>query len=47
MKETHMGQIPWNKGKTGVYSKEVRIKMGDATRNKKWSKKRRDDAIKK
>ena len=25
------GHIPWNKGKTGVYSEETRKKMGEAT----------------
>jgi len=26
--EAHIGQIPWNKGKTGIYSKETLRKMG-------------------
>jgi group I intron endonuclease len=28
--EGHKGQIPWNKGKTGIYSEETRKKIGDA-----------------
>lgn len=27
IREGHMGQIPWNKGKTGVYSEEAKQKM--------------------
>ena len=41
MRIKHSKQIPWNKGKTGIYSEETKQKMGDATRNKPWSVKRR------
>lgn len=41
MKINHSKQVPWNKGKTGIYSEETKQKMGDATRNKPWNAKRR------
>lgn len=34
-KEKSKGRIPWNKGKTGIYSKETLKKIGNATRGKK------------
>ena len=27
LKESHLGKIPWNKGKTGIYSEETRLNM--------------------
>ena len=32
-----LGRVPWNKGKTGVYAKEVRLNMGAGHRGKKLS----------
>lgn len=47
--EKMKGRIPWNKGKTGVYSKETLEKMGKWQRGKKQSKetieKRREKLI--
>tara|TARA_Y100000310_G_C20312805_1_gene637004 strand:- start:77 stop:559 length:483 start_codon:yes stop_codon:yes gene_type:complete len=36
-RESHIGQVPWNKGKTGIYSEETLKKMGDAKRGKTYS----------
>jgi 5-methylcytosine-specific restriction endonuclease McrA len=35
--ESHIGQVPWNKGKKGIYSKETRLKMSNARKNRKHS----------
>lgn len=32
--ETKKGSMPWNKGKTGIYSEETKRKIGDSTRGK-------------
>ena len=34
-RQSHLGKIPWNKGKTGIYSKEARQKMSKAASNRK------------
>jgi hypothetical protein len=36
-RESHIGQVAWNKGKTGIYSEETLKKMGDAKRGKTYS----------
>lgn len=33
LKESHLGQIPWNKGKTNIFSKETLRKMSESTKN--------------
>jgi len=38
MSEAKRGYIPWNKGKTNIYSEEIRRKIGDASRGRKLSK---------
>lgn len=35
--ESHKGQIPWNKGLTGIYSEETRKKMSDSAKRRKIS----------
>lgn len=37
MSNSHRGAIPWNKGKTGVYSDEVKDKIGASKRGKPLS----------
>ena len=34
LQKSHKGQIPWNKGKTGVYSKESLIKIGEKSKGR-------------
>lgn len=34
LSKSHIGQIPWNKGKTGIYSEETKIKIGSGRRGK-------------
>ena len=36
LSESHKGQIPYNKGKTNIYSYETRIKMGIKNKGRKW-----------
>lgn len=31
----HLGKIPWNKGKKGIYSKEILIRIGNAHKEEK------------
>jgi len=35
IRQAKKGQIPWNKGKTGIYSKETLIKISEAQKGKK------------
>ena len=35
LSDAHKGQIPWNKGKVGVFSEETRRKMSEANRGEK------------
>jgi 5-methylcytosine-specific restriction endonuclease McrA len=37
MSESHKGQIAWNKGKTGIYSEEVRKKISESLKGHKHS----------
>ena len=39
MSQTHIGDIPWNQGKNGVYSKETLLKMSIAKKGKPLSDK--------
>lgn len=43
LSETHKGKVPWNKGKTNIFSEEARKKMSEASRGRKLS----EDAKKK
>lgn len=36
LRNSHKGQIPYNKGKTNIYSYETRIKMGIKNKGRKW-----------
>ena len=38
MSEARLGKSSWNKGKTGVYSEEMRKKMGVKKGNIPWNK---------
>jgi hypothetical protein len=40
------GYIPWNKGKTGVYSDETRRRMGESKKGKPLSKERKEEISK-
>ena len=40
------GRIPWNKGKTGIYSKKTLWEIGKANRGKEFSKERRKNIAK-
>lgn len=35
---SHMGQVPWNKGKTGIYSKETLEKISKAATGRKFKR---------
>lgn len=35
MSESHIGHIPWNKGKEGIYSEDTKERMGSSWRGKK------------
>lgn len=37
LRNSHKGQIAWNKGKTGIYSEETRKKMGAKNKGRKMS----------
>ncbi len=41
LSESHKGQIPWNKGKTGIYSEETRKKISDAHKGNEYNKGKR------
>ena len=38
LSESHKGQIPWNKGKTGIYSEETRQKISDSHKGNTYNK---------
>jgi len=41
-KEIHKGQIPWNKGKTNIYSEETKKRMGETNLGKTpWNKEKK------
>jgi len=42
MSKSQLGNDPWNKGKTNIYSEETKRKMSESAK-KRWNKNRKEN----